>query len=164
MEKKQKNNKKTDINEMLLQGFLHINNRMRALYEGKASQKRILIVLSEQDNMTMNQKKLTKYLGIQPGSASEILSKLEKTDMITRRQSEKDRRTMEIILTDKGIETAKIALKERKKRHIQMFECLTQEEKKQLLTTLQKIDKDWENRFAFDKEDFRNVKLKNNEQ
>ena len=47
---------------MLLQGFLHINNRMRALHEGKASRKRILIVLCEQDNMTMNQKELTKYL------------------------------------------------------------------------------------------------------
>jgi predicted transcriptional regulator len=83
--KKQNDNKKTDINEMLLQGFLHINNRMRALHEGKASRKRILIVLCEQDNMTMNQKELTKYLGIQPGSASEILSNLEKTGMITRR-------------------------------------------------------------------------------
>lgn len=45
--KKQNDNKKTDINEMLLQGFLHINNRMHALHEGKASQKRILIVLCE---------------------------------------------------------------------------------------------------------------------
>ena len=47
MQKKQNDNKKTDIKEMLLQGFLHINNRMRALHEGKASRKRNLIVLCE---------------------------------------------------------------------------------------------------------------------
>lgn len=67
---------------------------------------------------------------------------------------------MEIVLTDKGIKTAKIALKEWKEHHIQMFECLTQKEKEQLLFTLKKINKDWENRFSFDSENIVQDKIK----
>ena len=59
-----------DINEKLVHGLLDINHMMRMLYEGKASQSRILIILYEQKVMT--QKDLTEFLGIKPGSVSAI--------------------------------------------------------------------------------------------
>ena len=132
--------------ERLLHRLLDIGHMMRMLYEGKASQKRILIVLSEQKGIS--QKELTKYLGIQPGSASEILAKLEKTGLIVRTQSEKDHRGMEITLTDEGEKLAEEAVEQRKKRHEQMFACLTEEEKETLLSLLNKLCVDWESRFA----------------
>lgn len=140
---------KENMDEKLLHSLLDINHMMRMLYEGKASQSRILIVLFEQN--VMSQKELTKYLGIQPGSASEILSKLEKSGLITRIQSKTDGRTMEISLTDTGRELAKEAMEQRYKRHKQMFICLTDEEKTSLFSLLEKIRMDWNNRFTFSK-------------
>lgn len=138
-----------DINEKLVHCLLDTNHMMRMLYEGKASQSRILIILYEQKGMT--QKHLTEFLGIQPGSASEILTKLENTKLIRRSPSKKDRRVMEISLTDEGIKHAKTAIERRYKRHKQMFLSLTEDEKELLLMLLEKIDDDWEERFSLTK-------------
>lgn len=136
-----------DINEELVHGLLDINHMMRMLYEGKASQSRILIILYEQK--VMNQKDLTEFLGIKPGSVSEILSKLERAELIRRVHSEKDRRTMEISLTDEGKKLAKEAVERRQERHKQMFVCLAENEQKTLLSLLKKLDEDWRERFSF---------------
>ena len=63
-----------DINEKLIINLRDIGHMMRMQYEGKASQKRILIILSKLETITQNE--LTVRLGIQPGSVSEILTKL----------------------------------------------------------------------------------------
>lgn len=136
-----------DINEKLVHGLLDINHMMRMLYEGKASQSRILIILYEQKVMT--QKDLTEFLGIKPGSVSEILTKLERAKLITRVPSEDDHRTMEISLTDEGEKLAKEAVERRRERHEQMFICLTEDEQKILLLLLEKLDEDWQERFSF---------------
>lgn len=77
-----------DINKKLILNMRDLNHIMRSLYEGKASQKRILIILNDVKSIT--QRDLTMRLGIQPGSASEILSKLENAGFILRtmRQTE----------------------------------------------------------------------------
>ena len=136
-----------DINEKLVHGLLDINHMMRMLYEGKASQSRILIILYEQK--VMNQKDLTEFLGIKPGSVSEILAKLERAELITRVHSENDHRTMEISLTDEGEKLAKEAVLRRRERHKQMFVCLTEDEQKTLLFLLEKLGEDWGDRFSF---------------
>ena len=134
-----------DINEKLVHGLLDINHMMRMLYEGKASQSRILIILYEQK--VMNQKDLTEFLGIKPGSVSEILAKLERAELITRTHSKNDHRTMEISLTDEGEKLAKEAVWRRRERHEQMFACLTENEQKTLLLLLEKLGEDWGARF-----------------
>ena len=136
-----------DINESLVHGLLDINHMMRMLYEGKASQSRILIILYERKVIT--QKDLTELLGIKPGSASEILTKLERAALITRIHSENDHRTMEISLTAEGEKLAKEAVGRRRERHKQMFVCLTEDEQKTLLLLLEKLAGDWEERFSF---------------
>ena len=136
-----------EMTEKLVHGFLDINHMMRMLYEGKASQSRILIILYE--HKVMNQKDLTEFLGIKPGSASEILVKLERAELITRTNSKNDHRTMEITLTDEGERLAKDAICRRQERHKQMFACLTEDEQKTLLLLLEKLTDDWGIRFSF---------------
>lgn len=134
------------MNDKLIMNLRDISHMMRRQYEGKASQKRILIILHESDALT--QKELTERLGIQPGSASEILSKLENAGLITRTPNEADRRTTDIQLTDAGMKLALEAVEQRQKRHQEMFSCLSSEERQTLLSLLEKIHTDWENRFA----------------
>lgn len=135
----------SDRNEKLVMNLQTLSHIMRAQYEGRASQKRILILLKESEPVT--QKDLTERLGIQPGSASEILAKLEKTGLITRTPNAQDRRTIDIQLTGTGKELAIEAAEQRRKRHTEMFVCLTEEEQRTLLALLEKLSGDWRVRF-----------------
>ena len=135
----------SDINEKLILNLRDVGHMMRMQYEGKASQKRILIILSRSGELT--QKELTERLGIQPGSASEILSKMENSGLIMRITNETDRRTTNILLTDIGRELASAAAEQRKRRHEEMFVCLSSEEKATLLSLLEKVGTDWRSRF-----------------
>lgn len=135
-----------DINDKLIINLRDLGHMMRFLYEGKASQKRILIILSESEMIT--QRNLTERLGIQPGSASEILSKLEGAELIIRTPNETDRRTMNVCLTDIGRKRAAEALAQRKKRHEEMFSCLSEEEKLELLSLLERVCADWRTRYS----------------
>lgn len=134
-----------DINDKMIINLRDISHIMRFLYEGKESQKRILIVLNETGTIT--QRELTERLGIQPGSVSEVIAKLESAGLILRTLSEIDRRTADISLTEKGKELADQAAEQRNRRHEEMFSCLSSEEKAQLLTLLEKVNADWDQRY-----------------
>lgn len=134
-----------DINDKIIINLRDINHIMRFLYEGKESQKRILIILNKTGTIT--QRELTERLGIQPGSASEVIAKLEGAGLILRTLSEFDRRTTDISLTEKGKELADEAVEQRNHRHEEMFSCLSSEEKTQLLSLLEKINADWDQRY-----------------
>lgn len=142
-----------DENKRLIIHLRDISHTMRALYEGKGSQKQILIILNEMGPVT--QRQLTQRLGIQPGSVSEVLSKLETAGLIVRTTSEIDRRTMDISLTQQGEAAAQEASGLRKQRHDEMFSCLTAAEKQQLLYLLTKINTDWAERYQNLTEDSR---------
>lgn len=139
-----------DNNDKLIFNLRDLSHTMRFLYEGKGSQKRILIVLNEVGSIT--QRELTERLGIQPGSASEVIAKLESAGLIARTMSESDRRTMNIELTEEGKKLAYEALEQRKRRHEEMFFCLSEEEKNLLLSLLEKVNADWEKRYQGDME------------
>ena len=134
-----------NINDKLIMNLRDISHTMRSLYEGRGSQKRILIILHEVGKIT--QRALTERLGIQPGSASEVIAKLESAELITRTPSESDRRTADIQLSDKGRELASQAVNQRRRRHEEMFSCSSEDEKTELLTLLEKINTDWEQRY-----------------
>lgn len=135
-----------DVNGRLVFTLLDISHTMRGLYEGRGSQKRVLMVLSETGTIT--QRELTGRLGIQPGSVSEVLTKLENAGLVARTPSESDHRTADISLTEKGREQAAEARAQRVQRHAEMFSILTGEEKDQLLALLEKVHGDWEERYA----------------
>lgn len=131
-----------DQNNKLIWNFRDIGHTMRQISEGRGSQKRILILLWETKGMT--QKELTARLGVQPGSASEVLNKLEQAGMILRTTNETDHRTTDIRLTPDGEALAKDASTKRTERHEQMFAVLSDEEKKTLIALLEKLNAHWD--------------------
>lgn len=135
-----------DMNDRIIINLRDLSHMMRSLYEGKGSQKRILIVLAEIGG-SVTQRELTELLGIQPGSASEVIAKLESAGYIRRAPNETDHRTVDVTLTEAGKALAEEAKEERVRRHEQMFSCLSDEEKKQLLSLLEKVNEDWEERY-----------------
>lgn len=134
------------MNDKLIINLRDLSHTMRFLYEGRGSQKRILIVLDECGG-SITQRELTERLRIQPGSASEVIAKLEAAGYIRRTPSAADKRTADIVLTDDGKAAAKEAREQRSRRHEQMFSCLTEEEKQQLLFLLEKVNADWRERY-----------------
>lgn len=134
-----------DLNNKLIWNFRDIGHTMRHISEGKGGQKRILIILLESGTIT--QKQLTERLDIQPGSVSEVLGKLETAGLITRTLSETDHRTTDIILTEDGKKQAEEAAEQRRKRHNDMFSCLTDSEKTALLSLLEQVNSDWDSRY-----------------
>ena len=70
--------------------------------------------------------------------------------LIIRSQNETDRRTTDVSLTDTGRELAAEALAQRQRRHEEMFSCISEEEKQELLLLLEKIYADWGTRYCED--------------
>lgn len=134
--------KHLDQNNKLIWNFRDIGHTMHQIAEGRASQKRILILLRETAGMT--QKELTARLGVQPGSASEVLNKLEQADLISRTSSEADHRTTDICLTPAGEQLAQEAAVKRRERHEQMFSVLSEQEKDTLIELLERINVHWD--------------------
>ena len=133
------------VNEKLIMNLRDIHVTMRALYEGKGSCRRVLIVLEKTGPMT--QKALTERLEIQPGSMSDVLGKMEVAGLVTRTPSEEDQRTADVALTPEGQRRAAEAAEQRRQRHENMFSCLTPEEKETLIGLLEKVNADWEIRY-----------------
>lgn len=128
--------------DRLIWNLRDIGHTMRHISEGRGSQKRILIVLKETGTIT--QRALTQRLNIRPASASEVIGKLEAAGLIRRTPSQSDRRTADISLTEQGLLQAGQAQQQRRQRHVQMFCCLTQEEKQTLLALTEKLNASWQ--------------------
>lgn len=134
-----------DIDNKIIRNFWDISHTMHYISEGKGSQKRILMILKENGNIT--QRELTQYLEIQPGSASEVIGKLESSGLILRTPSKKDRRTADLCLTQAGEIAAEKFYKKREKRHQEMFSCLSEQEKQTLVKLLEKINRSWNQKY-----------------
>ena len=135
-----------DQDNKLIWNIRDMGHIIRALSEGKASQSRILILLDEEETIT--QSELTERLGVQSGSVSEVIGKLESAGLIMRTPSEQDRRTSDIRLTEAGKLHAQKAFEQRKQRHTEMFSCLSEEDKDDLLMLLEKVNHDWRHRYG----------------
>lgn len=111
----------------------------------RGGQEKILSILAER--VQMSQKELQEQLEIQAGSMSEIVMKLEAKGFLTKAKDENDKRMTKLTITEAGIQRAKEAAEE-KKAGQDLFEALTKEEQDTLEGLLQKLTKDWENRFV----------------
>lgn len=143
--------KQLDLNNRLIWNFRDIGHTLRHISEGKGSQQRILIVLNE--NGPITQSELTQRLGVQPGSASEVIIKLESAGLIRRLPSDKDKRTTDVHLTKEGRAEALRLTGIRAQRHEQMFATLSDAERTELLRLLEKLNEDWDVQFRQDGED-----------
>ena len=131
-----------DIDSKLTALLREMGNLERFHMDRKGSQNRILWVLAREGGMT--QRALTERLGIQSGSASEVLGKLEKAGLIRRDASETDRRTVDVSLTELGAAEAAHIQDQRKTRRAELFSSLTEDEKVNLLSTLETLLRDWQ--------------------
>lgn len=131
--------------EKLLVMLTKLTRLSRAAFDGKSSQKRIIHLIHKKGGMT--QRELTERMDIRPGSASEVIKKLENAQLITRAVSESDRRTVDIVLTSAGIAQAEKNEQQRKARMEELFSVLSSEEKDLMLSLLEKLGADWETRY-----------------
>ena len=76
-------------------------------------------------------------------SLSEVLTKLEREGLIVRTRSEKDRRQLDITLTDAGWKEAEALAKRRQAFVSHAFDILTDNERTQLLETLDRLVGHW---------------------
>lgn len=136
------------LEEKLLYNLRRLNHIMHFRTEKKGGQNRILEILER--NGSMVQRDLTERLGIQPGSASEILGKLEAGGMISREPCETDRRTQIVALTEQGRTQVEKTVKKRHATEEAMLDCLTFEKKQLLLSLLEELSTDWNVRFQAD--------------
>lgn len=136
----------TDENKGLILALRDACHTLHQLYEGKGSQTGVLIALEETGPIT--QRKFTELLGIRPGSASEVLTKLEHNGLIRRSPNSADGRTMDISLTEEGQQQSLLARQQRIRRHDEMFACLSKEEKQELLALLGKLNGAWGERWG----------------
>lgn len=146
-----KQDREESIEKALVLNLRDLGHFVRNLYEGRGSQKRILILLREFGEMT--QAKLTRRLGIRQGSASEVIRKLDSAGLICRSRNDIDKRTVDIRLTEAGQEAAAAAVLQRRQRHKAMFSCLTEQEREELLRLTEKLKQDWEQRYGKQKQE-----------
>lgn len=131
----------TDENLELILALRDACHTLHQLYEGKGSQTGVLIALGETGPIT--QRKLTEQLGICSASASEVIAKLERAELICRSPNPADGRTVDITLTEEGQRQSLAARQQRIQRHREMFACLSEDEKQQLQTLLGKLNAAW---------------------
>lgn len=92
----------------------------------------------------MTQKELTDRLRIQPGSISEMLTKVEHAGWVEKRRSQRDRRNFELNLTDAGRVQADRFEKEQAEQANWLLEPLDEAQKQQLLALLDALIAHWE--------------------
>ena len=106
----------------------------------KSGQGRIMHLLDE--NGPMSQKELQTKMNVQSGSISEILTKLEREELIVRRKDENDRRRVIVALTEKGRAHAVEYHKGRQEKD--WFAALDEAQRQELQTLLQLLLTSWQ--------------------
>lgn len=104
---------------------------------GHRGVRRVLRLLNLADG-SLSQRDLTEVLNVQPGSLSELLTKMENRGLITRERQEDDRRHVTVLLTEAGLAKAK------EPGPGDMFSVLDESEKEQLRAILKKLTEAWE--------------------
>jgi DNA-binding MarR family transcriptional regulator len=102
------------------------------LYHGQAS---LLRLAAQKDGAI--QKDLASEMDVRPSSMTEMLTRLETNGMVVRKQDKKDQRLMRIYITEEGKKLAEQMNAAADMDDI--FDILSNQEKQQLLTILEKL-------------------------
>ncbi len=123
------------LNETLMERVLIMNGLMRALHRGERktprgyAQDRALKAISSQEGIS--QRDLMEQMDVRPSSMSELLTKLEGSGLIERRQNPSDRRQVQLYLSNAGREQT--AAMDEDDPMPDPFAVLSDEEKQQYL-------------------------------
>lgn len=91
------------------------------------------------DNGEMSQSQIAAHLDIRPQSLSELLTKVEADGLITRRQSEEDKRQTLVSLTEAGRARVDTFRENHKRRAAEFLAPLDESEKEAFAATLKKL-------------------------
>jgi len=103
-----------------------------------SQQDEVMIMLA--DCGPMSQKELQERLSVKPGSASELISKLESKEMLLRSRDPADRRRVILTLTEKGKHFVGLF---RKQPVETLFTVLEEDERSNLAGSLEKLLDAW---------------------
>ena len=115
--------------------FLRCSNIISRRIGGNATRRRIIALLAERGALT--QCELKKLLGIQAGSLSELVSRMERFGVIEREPDPQDKRRLVLRLTEEG---KRRAAEPRVIGDEKLFAVLSQDEKDELRRILRKIE------------------------
>ncbi|WP_238918672.1 MarR family transcriptional regulator [Clostridium sp. YIM B02555] len=142
----EKNEKDEEIiissDELLITLNKFINMYQRSLYKARAhytpyrGQVRLLNIIAQNDGLI--QKELTEILDIRSATLSELLDKLERSNLIKRTKDEVDKRKMRVFLTSEGLDFLK-KFENQNDISEQVFETLSGEEKYSFYNTIKKL-------------------------
>ena len=110
-------------------------------HKAKAGQGRILNILEERKEIS--QKELQELLQVQPGSLSEILSKIEKKGLLERVADAGDRRKVVVRITAAGEE--RVLERRRSGKRKDWFAVLDEGQKEELKQLLKQLLDSWQN-------------------
>ena len=113
-------------------------------HKHRHGQLRVISMVAMQEGIS--QKDLAYLLGIRPQTLGEMLQKLEGYGIVERKKSESDGRVTQVYLTDAGRTHAEEIAEMRKVVAADIFAVLTDDEKEQLSTILDKLDAELDRR------------------
>lgn len=128
--------------ELLITLNKFINMYQRSLYKTRAhytpyrGQVRLLNIIAQNDGLI--QKELTEILDIESATLSELLDKLERSNLIKRTKDDVDKRKMRVFLTPDGLAFLK-KFENQNDLSEEVFEILSSEEKYSFYNTIKKL-------------------------
>lgn len=130
-----------EIHERLAVQFRFCAKFLHHCFGGRSAQDRILMLLEKRE--CMGQSELLRMLDMRSSSLSELLDKLAEQGFIRQTKNERDRRSVELSLTEEGRMRAE-RLSETRTAHIRaVYDLLDEEEKERLSALLAKLIAGW---------------------
>ena len=108
---------------------------------GKTGRRQIFYILLRRGEVL--QRELQDLLGVQSGSLSEIIIKMEADGLIEKVRSRRDGRLLVLQLTEEGRRQAELTCARYGRQVEKMLACLTDRQQKELLATLNLLAEHW---------------------
>lgn len=120
-----------------IQSLSHLLHRMP---ESRDGQRRVMEILMEKG--CLSQRELMELCDIRSGSLSELISKMEMNGYIARRPNPRDRRTLDVSLTEAGL----LAAQTLQSRRQDLYEGISLEDQAALLRALEGLNRHFRER------------------
>lgn len=127
-----------NLNNVIHRNFANLKS-VSLLDEITGSNGYILSFLCDHNDELITQKKIEEMLGITRSTASTVLSRMEKNDLIRREVLPSDSRMKRIIMTDKGHEIITLVRQEIQEFEKTLIKGFSEEELQQFISFIKKI-------------------------
>lgn len=91
----------------------------------------------------VSQRELAEVMNVRAATLSEQIARLDRAGLVERTPSEKDRRSVIVSLSEEGKKKARRCSRERTKYNEQLFSVLSDDDKAELISLLEKLSDHW---------------------